>query len=172
MRLSPDLRRAILITHLLGGVGWFGSVAAYLCLSVTGLATADPKLAQACYLAMGAIGWQVVVPLSGVVVLAGLVQGAGTAWGLTRHWWVVLKLLMTVLAAGALLMHMQPTAVLAAAARAGRLMDPELQGLRFELVLAPLGGPSIVCIQLAFCGVSPPVQLDLHRARHRVFGLT
>lgn len=137
MRLSPNHRRAVLITHLLGGVGWFGAVAAYLCLSVTGLLTPNPKLADGCYLAMEVIGWRVVVPLSGLVVLAGLTQGIGTAWGLTRHWWVLLKLLMTVLAAGALLMHMRPTSVLAAAAQAGRLADPDLQGLRFELVLAP-----------------------------------
>ena len=137
MRLSPHLRRAVLITHLLGGVGWFGAVAAYLCLSATGLFTASPKLAEACYLAMDVIGWRVIVPLSVVVVLAGLTQGIGTAWGLARHWWVLLKLLMTILAAGALLMHMRPTSVLAAAAQAGRLADPDLQGLRFELVLAP-----------------------------------
>ena len=137
MRLSPQLRRAVLITHLLGGVGWFGAVAAYLCLSATGLFTASPKLAEACYLAMELIGWRVVVPLSVVVVVAGLTQGMGTAWGLARHWWVLLKLLMTILAAGALLMHMRPTSVLAAAAQAGRLADPDLQGLRFELVLAP-----------------------------------
>ena len=137
MRLSPNLRRAVLLAHLLGGVGWFGAVAAYLCLSATGLLTTDPKLAEACYLAMDVIGWRVVVPLSAVVVLAGLTQGAGTAWGLVRHWWVLLKLLMTILAAGALLMHMRPTSILAVAARAGRLADPDLQGLRFELVLAP-----------------------------------
>jgi SNF family Na+-dependent transporter len=146
MRLSPNLRRAVLLTHLLGGVGWFGSVAAYLCLSITGLTTTDPQLAQASYLAMDVIGWSVVVPLSAVVVLAGLVQGAGTAWGVTRHWWVLLKLLMTMIAAAALLMHMQPTAILAAAARAERLTDPDLQGLRFELVLAP----SLALLLLAF----------------------
>lgn len=137
MRLSPNFRRAVLLTHLLAGVGWFGAVAAYLCLSATGLTTADLKLAEACYLAMDMIGWRVVVPLSGVVVLAGLIQGAGTAWGIARHWWVLLKLLMTILAAGALLMHMRPTGMLAAAVRAGRLADPDLRGLRFELVLAP-----------------------------------
>lgn len=137
MRLSPNARRAVLLTHILAGVGWFGSVVAYLCLSATGLLTTDRKLAEACYLAMDVIGWRVVVPLSAVVVLAGLTQGAGTAWGLARHWWVLLKLLMTILAAGALLMHMRPTSILAVAARAGRLADPDLQGLRFELVLAP-----------------------------------
>jgi hypothetical protein len=137
MRLTPNTRRVVLVAHILGGVGWFGSVAAYLCLSLTGLLTLDPKLAQACYLAMDVIGWRVVVPLSGLVVLAGLTQAAGTAWGLARHWWVFLKLLMTILAAGALLMHMRPTTVLAAAARAGVLNDPELRGLQLELVLAP-----------------------------------
>ncbi|ODU25120.1 MAG: hypothetical protein ABS95_00815 [Verrucomicrobia bacterium SCN 57-15] len=38
---------------------------------------------------------------------SGLVQSLGTQWGLFRHWWVVAKFLLTIVATVILLRHMQ-----------------------------------------------------------------
>ncbi len=63
------------------------------------------------------IGWWVIAPASAAALLTGILQALGTAWGLTRHWWVLLKLGLTVLAAAALLVHLQPTSLMAETAR-------------------------------------------------------
>jgi hypothetical protein len=54
-----------------------------------------------------AILWFVLVPLSLASLLTGLVQSLGTPWGLFRHYWVLFKLLINVLATIVLLMYMQ-----------------------------------------------------------------
>lgn len=47
---------------------------------------------------------------------SGVALSHGTAWGLVRHHWVVVKLVVTVISTGLLLLHMQPTGLLAASA--------------------------------------------------------
>jgi hypothetical protein len=73
---------------------------------------------RAAYLAMEMTGWFVIVPLSFASLLTGLVQSLGTPWGLFRHYWVLIKLLITILATILLLVHMRPTTYLAKVAAA------------------------------------------------------
>lgn len=136
MRLTPTARRALLVAHLLGGIGWFGAVAAYLGLAVVGLLDADPDLARACYRAMALVAWWVVAPLSLLALASGILQALGTAWGLWRHWWVLLKLVMTVLGLAVLLLHLRLTDILANAATQGALTTA-VGPLRVQLIVAP-----------------------------------
>ena len=94
--MSPGLRRAALIAHVTASVGWFGSVLAFLALAVAGTTVADEQRMRAAYLAMDMLGWAVLVPLAAVTFVTGLVQSLGTSWGLFRHYWVVVKLVLTV----------------------------------------------------------------------------
>jgi hypothetical protein len=52
--------------------------------------------------------WFVIVPLSFISLLSGVVQALGTTWGLFRHHWVLIKLLITAVATVVLLVHTQP----------------------------------------------------------------
>jgi hypothetical protein len=65
---------------------------------------------QGVYRALELIGWLVVVPLSLASLATSIVQAVGTQWGLLRHYWVVIKLLIGLFATIVLLLHMQPTA--------------------------------------------------------------
>ena len=145
--MSPGLRKVALITHVTFSVGWLGSVAAFLALAIAGLTSADPQIVRAAYVAMEVIGWFVIVPLSFATLLSGLVQSLGTVWGLFRHWWVLLKLLMTVLATLVLLVHMQPVGHLAEAVRTATLSGGELHGLRVQLIAD--AGAAIVVLLVA-----------------------
>ena len=49
----------------------------------------------------------VLVPLAVASLLTGIVQALGTTWGLFRHYWVLFKLLIGVLATVVLLMYME-----------------------------------------------------------------
>lgn len=46
-------------------------------------------------------------PVGLASLLTGLVQGGGTTWGVFRHYWVVFKLLINVVATTLLLMYME-----------------------------------------------------------------
>ena len=74
------------------------------------------QIVRACYLAMPLIAWLVIVPLAVASLLIGIVQSLGTPWGLFRHWWVLLKLLVTVFATTVLLLKMQLIGTVAGAA--------------------------------------------------------
>lgn len=134
MMMTPFVRKLGLTAHVSSSVGWFGSVAAFLALAVSGLTSQDAQLVRAVYLAMNVIGWSVIVPLSLATLLTGLVQSLGTQWGLLRHYWVVIKLLITVFATILLLIHMQPVGHLARAVETTTLASGELAGLRIQLV--------------------------------------
>jgi len=58
----------------------------------------------------------------------------GTTWGLFRHYWIVTKLLLTVLATIILLVHTQPIDRVAAIAAQTTLAASDLRQVRFQLV--------------------------------------
>ncbi len=107
MAPRPRLRKFALTAHVISSVGWLGAVAVFLALSVVGLTSTDGPAVRASYLAMESIGFFVLVPLSIASLISGLVQSFGTKCGLLRHYWVVMKLLITVVATVVLLLYMQ-----------------------------------------------------------------
>jgi hypothetical protein len=62
---------------------------------------------RASYVAMGLTGWYVLVPLCLASLLTGIVVSLGTTWGLFRHYWVLVKLLITVASALILFLYTQ-----------------------------------------------------------------
>jgi hypothetical protein len=115
--MPPAARRFMLVTHVVCSVGWLGAVATSLALAVIGL-TAGGELVRAVYLTLEPLGWYVLVPLSLASLLTGLVQSLGTVWGLFRHYWVLIKLMMNLFATGVLLLYMQTLTYLADRAKA------------------------------------------------------
>src|SRR5262249_16821669 len=83
--------------------GWLGAVLVFLVVAASGLA-GDGAPARGAYLTLQVIGWRVIVPLCLASLASGLVQSLGTKWGLVRHYWVGIKLVLTVLATGFLLL--------------------------------------------------------------------
>lgn len=135
MTMTLRLRKLALTAHVTSSVGWLGAVASFLALAITGLASQDAQMVRAGYLAMEFITWFVIVPLSLASLLSGLVQALGTTWGLFRHYWVVAKLLLTVLATIILLVHTQPISYVAEMAAATTLSSADLRQLRVQLVV-------------------------------------
>jgi hypothetical protein len=132
--MTPGLRKLALTAHVTCSVGWLGAVAVFLALAVAGLSSGDAQLVRSAYLAMELTGWFVIVPLSLAALLTGLVQALGTTWGLFRHYWVLIKFLITVVASVLLLVHMRPTTNLARAAAERTLSSSDLRGARIQLV--------------------------------------
>jgi hypothetical protein len=118
MIMRAPVRRLALVAHIICSVGWIGAVAVSLVLALVGLAASDGRLVQAVYLILPVVGWSVLVPLSALSLTTGVVQALGTNWGLVRHYWVVVKLVMNVLSTTILLLYMQTLTLLATDARA------------------------------------------------------
>jgi hypothetical protein len=134
MLMAPRVRKLALTTHVTTSVGWAGAVASFLALAVAGLGSQDAQLVRAVYLAMHLITWSLIVPLCFATLLTGVVQSAGTTWGVFKHYWVVAKLLLTALATIILLVHTQPIGRVAALAATSTLSSTDLWQLRLQLV--------------------------------------
>lgn len=125
--MTPRLRKVVLTAHITTSVGWLGAVVAYIALDIAAATSQDVQLARAVYLAMGVTVLYVIAPLALASVLIGIVNALGTPWGLFRHYWVLLKLLLTTVATTILLLETQTISDLAAQAASGA--DPrELPG--------------------------------------------
>lgn len=105
MDVSPGVRKFALTAHVISSVGWLGAVAAFLALAVAGLAGRDAQTVRGSYLAMELTGRYVIVPLCIASLMTGLVQSMVTQWGLFRHYWVLVKFLITVVSAGILFVY-------------------------------------------------------------------
>ena len=118
MTMTPGLRKFALTVHLTFSVGWIGAVVAYLALGVSAVTSQDAQTVRAAWIAMELIGWYVIVPLALASLLTGLVMSLGTPWGLFRHYWVLITLVLTILATVVLLLHMPTVSSLADVAQA------------------------------------------------------
>jgi hypothetical protein len=145
MTMPPPLRKLTLATHLTLSVGWIGAVAAYLALDVA--TSQDPQTLQAAYLGMDLIVRYVIVPLALASLLTGLVMAMGTRWGLFRHYWVLISLLLTIVATVVLLDSMQAISDFAATAAAPTTSAAELRELPSTLVRS-IGGMVVLLVIL------------------------
>ena len=132
--MSPGLRKLALTAHVTFSIGWLGAVASFLALAITGLASASVQLVRAAYLASDVITQWTIVPLSLASLVTGIVQSLGTPWGLFRHYWVLIKLVLTAIATGVLFLHARPIAYLATAALEGALTD-DVRRIQIQLVV-------------------------------------
>lgn len=117
----------MLTAHVVCSVSWIGAVAVFAALAVSGIANPNEPSARGAYLAMGLTAWHVIVPLALASLVTGVVSSLGTPWGLLRHYWVLIKLIVTVFSAVILVIHLQPIDALASAAARGDL-DVALRG--------------------------------------------
>jgi hypothetical protein len=155
MTLAPNLRKLVLTAHVTSSVGWLGAVATFLALAAAGSASRDAQVVRAAYLAMELTAWFVIVPLSFASPLTGIVQSLGTTWGLFRHYWVLIKFLMTIPCTLILLLHMQPIGLLARVAAETTLSSGDLTRLRIQLV-ADAGAALIVLLVATTLSIYKP----------------
>jgi hypothetical protein len=130
MTMSPGLRKFALTAHVTSSVGWIGAVIGSLALAVAGLTSRDAQVVRAAYLMLELTGWYVLVPLSLASLLTGLVMSLGTAWGLFRHYWVIIKFLINVFANIVLLMYTQTLSHLSGVASQTIYSGGDVAGLR------------------------------------------
>lgn len=105
MKMSPRMRKSALTVHITVSVGWIGVLIAYLVLVAVTMTSNEEQMTRSAYLAMEPITWFALVPLAIASLVTGLVMSLGTPWGLFRHYWVLAKLLLTVLATLVLLSY-------------------------------------------------------------------
>lgn len=152
--MAPRARKLALAVHLTCSVGWIGAVAAYLPLDITVAMSSDPEAVRGAWIAMGVIASAVIVPLAIASVLTGVIMALGTKWGLVRHWWVVVSLVLTAIATVVLLVEAGVIARAASLAADPRTDAAIVIGLPSTLPHA--AGGLIVLLLVQFLNVYKP----------------
>ena len=106
MAFAPALRRFTFTTHVTSSVGWVGAVLVFLALAAIGLTSQDETTVRGAYLLMAPAAWFVLVPLAHAALVSGIALSLGTPWGLVRHYWVALKLVITAFSTVILMIYM------------------------------------------------------------------
>jgi hypothetical protein len=138
MRLA--LRKLTLTAHVTTSVGWLGAVAGFLALAIAAATSPDSETVRGAYLAMELTGWYVIVPFCLGSLVTGLVVSLTTSWGLFRHYWVLVKFLITLISALILLGFTQTLGMLGDLAADPRLSLAELRSLNQSPALHSGGG--------------------------------
>jgi hypothetical protein len=106
MVMAPRLRRLALTVHVLCSVGWIGAAASYLALGITAQTSNHAPTVRAAWTAMNITGWYIIVPFGISALATGLLMSLGTRWGLLKHYWVLIALILTSLSLAVLIFHM------------------------------------------------------------------
>jgi hypothetical protein len=94
-RLPARARAVVRAGHVLASVGWVGLVVVMLVLGLTAATARDGAIPIYLYRLMAQVG--ATIPIFAVAtLLTGVVLSVATSWGLIRHWWVVVKLVLAV----------------------------------------------------------------------------
>jgi hypothetical protein len=165
--LAPGLRKLLLTTHVTCSVGWLGAVGSFLALALVGLTSHDEPRARAVYVAMDVVAWFAIVPLSLASPASGIAQSLASRWGLFRHYWVAIKLFMTVPATVFLMLHMSPIGHVARMAAEGTLASGDLHPLRLKLAVNA-GAAIVVLVVATALSIYKPRGLTRHGQRQEL----
>jgi SNF family Na+-dependent transporter len=145
--MRPAFRKLWLAVHLTVSIGWIGAVAAYIAFDFAAATGEDPQTLRTAFLAMNRIARYVIVPLALASIVTGIVVSLGTKWGLFRHYWVVISLLLTIFATVVLLRETQVTGHYAAIAADPATSNESLRALPSTL-LHSIGGTVVLLVVL------------------------
>jgi hypothetical protein len=90
-RLPRRVHQALLATHVLTAVGWFGLAVTVAFCGLVGSSTDD----LAFYEVIQTTLW-LSIPMGLGAAITGVVLSVTTRWGLARYWWVVAKEAITI----------------------------------------------------------------------------
>ncbi|MDW5322805.1 hypothetical protein [Plantactinospora sp. KLBMP9567] len=146
MTLSPPWRKALLTLHVVTAVGWLGVDVVLLTLGVAGARGSDPDVV---YPVMALVGQAVFVPLSVLAWLVGVASALLTPWGLVRHRWVLVKMVITTVMLGAVLFALLPNLQ---AAELGAATPPDA---RQGLLAAPIVSSTLLVVATVLSTYKP-----------------
>lgn len=151
MVLTSPARKFLLTLHVVCSLGWVGAVAVFVVLDLAALTGNMPELGRLLWLGLQATVWSLLIPLALGSLLTGVIVALGTRWGLFRHYWVVLKLVLTSIATIILFLYthtIEPLAQIAA--------DPVMAGERMPSALLHTGGALVVLVLTTVLAIYKP----------------
>ncbi|MBY0217825.1 hypothetical protein [Paenibacillus illinoisensis] len=147
MTLSPSLRKLVLTLHVITTMGWLGSAAAYIPIGSYVLTNQDAEMIRSAIQIMSLIANFIVIPVAIISLLTGIALSLGTKWGLIRHYWIFIKLVLTAFAVFMLIAYALELSRAASIAEKEILSSTDIGILQDPLhIIHPSGGLIIVLV--------------------------
>jgi len=93
VKTSPRWRQTVVWLHVLSSVAWMSQALALVVLMSLALTT--PAQAPAATSMADRLDSVLLAPMANVSAFTGLLLAGTTAWGYFRHWWVLIKFVLT-----------------------------------------------------------------------------
>ena len=165
MIAPKGVRKFALTAHVLASVGWIGAVVASLGLAVAALVGTDTDTVRAAYVSLDLLGRFVLVPFAFAALLGGLAQAFITKWGLLRHYWVIVKLIITVFATVILVTYTQTLAHFAQIASNPTASAEALRALRTPSVVIHASGALVMLVVATVLAMYKPKGMTAYGRR-------
>ncbi len=152
MNLPPPWRKLLLTVHVATSVSVLGTDLALLVLGISSVRGADP---QTIYPAAHLVATWLLAPLAALALGTGVLLGLLTQWGLLKYWWVTIKLALTAILTGVILLVLVPR--LGVAADAATALDPRpfTDAERLPLAVAPAAGVTLLILMVVLAIYKP-----------------
>ncbi len=99
-RISRRQKHLLDLLHYVTSVAWLGAVLCILTIAYTARFVDDPTLRHAAYVILDDLDTTVMIPMAVGATLTGILLAVLTKWGLTRFWWVLVKLVVSTVLTG------------------------------------------------------------------------
>lgn len=168
MILSPFWRKRFLILHLVSTMLWLGAAASYIPIAIYVLTHTEADMIRSGIQIMTLVVNGIVVPVAIIALLTGIVLSLGTRWGLSRHYWVFIKLLLTVFAVSMLLSYALDLNSVSGIAAQATLSSADLALLQDPSHLSHPIGSVIIVLTATFLSVYKPKGMTKFGRRKQV----
>lgn len=150
-RLGGKTRKAVLVLHIASVGSWLGIDVVMAVLTFTALGTDDVGTKALCFRVLERVTvWPMTV--SGLTCLVtGVLLAVGGKYGLTKYWWVVIKLFLNLLLSSLVLVSLRPgVAEIADRAEAGDVAVPI-----GDMIYPPIVSPTLLMFAVVLSVFKP-----------------
>jgi hypothetical protein len=106
--LPRGVRKAVLVTHVVSAGAWIGIDVIVAVLVAVGWFGGDTGVRGLAYQALSQFVVWPMLTAGLVCLVTGVLLGLGTKWGLTRYWWVLVKLVLNVVLCTLIVLVLRP----------------------------------------------------------------
>lgn len=94
-RVSPSLYKLYLASHIIVSVGWLGTAYTKFFLELAAIMAESADVSKALLVAIEKL--HVAFPIMAIAtIVTGVLLSLGTKWGILKHYWVAVKLVLTI----------------------------------------------------------------------------
>lgn len=135
MSFNLKTSKISLVFHIFFSVGWVGAVTVFIILAFIGMTTQDEQVLRSTLISMAICTRFVIVPFSFVSLVSGFIQSLVTNLCLLKYYWIILKLIITIVMIGLLILHLEPINFLESLATSPNKITLNESELVFNLLL-------------------------------------